>query len=75
MTPGNTSSRCLKEARDDIARDMSLKQQFLSLGALVGIPLFNLRLLLDKRIWKKQIPFWVFGKLIQSLAESTSWEP
>ncbi|HOT25081.1 MAG: hypothetical protein GX415_06560 [Chloroflexi bacterium] len=57
-----------KEARDDIARDMSLKQQFLSLGALVGIPLFNLRLLLDKRIWKKQIPFWVFGKLIQSLA-------
>jgi hypothetical protein len=54
---------------------MSLKQQFLSLGALVGIPLFNLRLLLDKRIWKKQIPFWVFGKLIQSLAESTSWEP
>ena len=40
VTPGNTSSRCFK-ARDDIARDMSLKQQFLSLGALVGIPLLS----------------------------------
>jgi len=57
-----------KRVRDDIARDVSLKQQFLSLGALVDMPLFSLKVLLDKRIWKRQIPFWVFAKLIESLA-------
>jgi len=57
-----------KGIRDDIARDVQLKQQFLSLGALVGLPLFSLRVLLNERIWKRRIPFWVFEKLIESLS-------
>ncbi len=57
-----------KWIRDEIARDGVLKQQFLNLGALVGLPLLNLRILLDKRIWKQRIPFWVFEKLIDSLS-------
>jgi hypothetical protein len=57
-----------KGIRDDIARDVKLKQQFLTMGALVDMPLFSLKVLLDKRIWKRSIPFWVFSKMIESLS-------
>ncbi len=57
-----------KGIRNDIARDVKLKQQFLTMGALVDMPLFSLKVLLDKRIWKRSIPFWVFSKMIESLS-------
>ena len=57
-----------KQIRDEIARDSNLKQEFLTMGALIGVPLFGLKVLLDKRIWKKRIPFWVFEKFVQSLS-------
>ncbi len=59
------------KALDEIAKNAAVSEKILKLGNLAGITATWLDMLMDTRLWRHGIPFWVIEKVLDALSGRT----